>query len=85
LSDNQGPTSRIEALVKAIVAERGHVTIPKPLRDNLDIRPGTALEFIAKDGALVARKAETDRDFAQAAGLTRRPKAFRTEARRRLQ
>lgn len=46
--------------MKAIVAERGQVTIPKPLRDKLGIRPGTALEFAARDGTLVARKAETD-------------------------
>ena len=46
--------------MKAIVGERGQVTIPKPLRNKLGIRPGTALEFTAKDGALVARKAETD-------------------------
>ena len=46
--------------MKAVVAERGQVTIPKPLRDKLGIRPGTELEFIAKDGTLVARKAETD-------------------------
>lgn len=46
--------------MKAIVAERGQVTIPKSLRDKLGIRPGTALEFVAKNGTLVARKAETD-------------------------
>jgi AbrB family looped-hinge helix DNA binding protein len=46
--------------MRAVVAERGQVTIPKPLRDKLGIRPGTALEFSAKDGTLVARKAETD-------------------------
>jgi AbrB family looped-hinge helix DNA binding protein len=46
--------------MKAIVAERGQVTIPKPLRDRLGIRPGTALEFDARDGMLVARKAQTD-------------------------
>jgi AbrB family looped-hinge helix DNA binding protein len=46
--------------MKAVVAERGQVTIPKPLRDKLGIRPGTALEFTARDGTLVARKAETD-------------------------
>ena len=46
--------------MKAIVAERGQVTIPKSLRDKLGIRPGTELEFIAKDGTLVARKAKTD-------------------------
>lgn len=47
--------------MKAIVAERGQVTIPKSLRDKLGIRPGTALEFSARNGTLVARKAETDR------------------------
>ena len=46
--------------MKAVVAERGQVTIPKPLRDRLGIRPGTVLEFSARNGALVARKAETD-------------------------
>lgn len=46
--------------MKAIVAERGQVTIPKALRDKLGIRPGTALEFTARDGALVAIKAQTD-------------------------
>lgn len=46
--------------MKAVVAERGQVTIPKALRDKLGIRPGTALEFTAKNGLLIARKAETD-------------------------
>ncbi len=46
--------------MKAIVAERGQVTIPKALRDKLGIRPGTMLEFAASNGSLVARKAETD-------------------------
>lgn len=46
--------------MKAVVAERGQVTIPKALRDKLGIRPGTTLEFAASNGSLVARKAETD-------------------------
>jgi AbrB family looped-hinge helix DNA binding protein len=46
--------------MKAIVAERGQVTIPKSLRERLGIRPGTALEFSARDGTLVAQKVETD-------------------------
>ena len=49
-----------EFTMKAIVAERGQVTIPKPLRDKLGIRPGTALEFSASNGMLVASKAQTD-------------------------
>lgn len=46
--------------MKAVVAERGQVTIPKALRDKLGIRPGTALEFSAENGKLVAHKAESD-------------------------
>ena len=46
--------------MKAIVAERGQVTIPKALRDKLGIRPGTTLEFSASQGSLVARKAQSD-------------------------
>ena len=46
--------------MKAIVAERGQVTIPKVLRDKLGIRQGTTLDFEASNGTLVARKAETD-------------------------
>ena len=46
--------------MKAVVAERGQVTIPKALRDKLGIRAGTALEFTARNGLLVAQKAETD-------------------------
>ena len=46
--------------MKAVVAERGQVTIPKALRDKLGIRPGTTLEFAASNGSLVARKAATD-------------------------
>lgn len=46
--------------MKAIVAERGQVTIPKLLRDKLGIRPGTTLEFAARDGVLVVTKSQTD-------------------------
>ena len=46
--------------MKAIVAERGQVTIPKALREKLGIRSGTALEFSARNGTLIAHKAETD-------------------------
>lgn len=46
--------------MKAVVTERGQVTIPKALRDKLGIRKGTTLEFAATNGVLVARRAETD-------------------------
>jgi len=45
--------------VKAKVAERGQVTIPKALRERLGIRPGTVLEFNEELGRLVVMKADT--------------------------
>ena len=48
--------------MKASVSEKGQVTIPKPLRDRLGIRPGQVLEFEAREGTLVARKASGTTD-----------------------
>jgi antitoxin PrlF len=45
--------------MKAVVAERGQVTIPKRLRERMGIRPGTILEFREEADKLIAEKAET--------------------------
>jgi AbrB family looped-hinge helix DNA binding protein len=45
--------------MKAVVAERGQLTIPKRLRERLGIRSGTVLEFREEAERLVAAKAET--------------------------
>ena len=42
--------------MKAIVSEKGQVTIPKRLRDQLGIRPGQVLDFDEDRGKLVAVK-----------------------------
>jgi len=42
--------------MKARVAERGQVTIPKPLRERLGVTPGTVLEFSEEHGRLIAVK-----------------------------
>jgi AbrB family looped-hinge helix DNA binding protein len=42
--------------MKAVVSEKGQVTIPKPLRDRLGIKPGQVLEFDEERGTLIARK-----------------------------
>lgn len=42
--------------MNAIVADRGQVTIPKPLREKMGIRPSTVLSFSIKHGALIAVK-----------------------------
>ena len=47
--------------MKAVVSEKGQVTIPKQVRDRLGIVPGQVLDFTDEDGRLVARKVQ-DRD-----------------------
>ena len=44
--------------MKAIVSEKGQVTIPKQLRDSLGIEPGQELDFVEEEGRLVGRKTE---------------------------
>jgi antitoxin PrlF len=45
--------------MKAVVTERGQVTIPKRLRERLGIGPGTVLEFWEEADKLIAETAET--------------------------
>lgn len=42
--------------MRAIVSEKGQVTIPKALRDRLGIKVGEVLDFEEEEGRLVARK-----------------------------
>lgn len=44
--------------MKAKVAERGQVTIPKKLREKLGIHPGTLLEFSEEAGRIIAIKTD---------------------------
>jgi antitoxin PrlF len=40
------------------VTSKGQVTIPKPIRDRLNIKPGSAVDFeLAPDGRIVLTKA----------------------------
>jgi len=43
--------------MKAKVAERGQVTIPKRIREQLGICKGTVLDFREEKGRIIARKA----------------------------
>jgi antitoxin PrlF len=42
--------------MKTVVSERGQITIPKPIRERLGLRPGTALELDTEGGRLIGRK-----------------------------
>lgn len=55
--------------MKAIVSEKGQVTIPKRLRDELGIRPGQVLEFEREGARLIAEKKTTDDPVAKVRGI----------------
>ena len=57
--------------MKSIVSEKGQVTIPKPLRERLGIRPGQALEFVEEDGRLVATKVSRSDPLERVYGILR--------------
>lgn len=55
--------------MKAIVSEKGQVTIPKRLRDELGIKPGQVLEVEREDGRLVFEKALADDPISRIWGI----------------
>ena len=55
--------------MKAVVSEKGQVTIPKRLRDRLGIVPGAVLEFREESGTLVASTACAADAFASVYGI----------------
>ncbi|MDB6036763.1 MAG: transcriptional regulator, AbrB family [Verrucomicrobiales bacterium] len=62
----------------SIVSEKGQVTIPKELRDQLGIRHGTVLEFSATGGKLIAAKQVAADPFEKWSGRGKFPKGIRT-------
>jgi antitoxin PrlF len=42
--------------MKAIVSEKGQITIPKALRERLGLEPGQLLDFREQKGRLIAEK-----------------------------
>jgi antitoxin PrlF len=55
--------------MKAIVSEKGQVTIPKRLRERLGIRPGSVLDFEEDKGKLVARKSAVEHPVDSLCGI----------------
>ena len=55
--------------MKAIVSEKGQVTIPKQLRKSLGIQAGQVLEFLEENGRLVATKTQTVSPFESMYGI----------------
>jgi AbrB family looped-hinge helix DNA binding protein len=55
--------------MKAVVGEKGQVTIPKPLRESLALTLGTALEFEEREGVLVGRRVSDHDPLSRLVGL----------------
>jgi antitoxin PrlF len=49
----------------AIVSEKGRVTIPKAVRDQLGLMPGTVLELEAVNGKMIGTKITKENVFRQ--------------------
>jgi AbrB family looped-hinge helix DNA binding protein len=59
--------------MKAIVSEKGQVTIPRAVRSRLGIHPGTVIDFEAEGGRLVGVKRDREEDpVDQVTGIVKR-------------
>jgi len=58
--------------MKAKVAERGQVTIPKRIREQLGIGKGTVLDFREEKGRIIARKASVSDPVSDCYGILSR-------------
>ena len=56
------------------MGERGQVTIPKPVRDRLHLRPGQELDVSEEGGRVVMVKALDDDPVRRSVGLLRLPR-----------
>jgi len=54
--------------MKAIVAERGQITIPKAIRDRLGLTPGVMLDLREEGGRIVAEKVASEDPVTQVVG-----------------
>ncbi len=64
--------------MKAVVSEKGQVTIPQKIRTRMGILPGQVLEFYEEDGRLVAVKDTGDDSLQSAFGVLKKT-GVRTE------
>ena len=54
-----------EVVDVAAVGEKGQVTIPKQVRNLLEVRPGDRIIFVSKDDEIVMRKSETKQKLSE--------------------
>jgi len=55
--------------VKGKESSQGQVTVPKAVRERLDLQPGDEIEFGTQDSQVVVRKAKSGIDWNRAYGI----------------
>jgi AbrB family looped-hinge helix DNA binding protein len=64
--------------MRATVGERGQITIPKPLRDRLGLKPGQRLEVTEEDGRVILVKDVSTDPILRAYGILTLPASVDT-------
>ena len=57
--------------MKAVLSEKGQITIPQSLRDKLGLKAGQVLEFETREGVLIARKSVSPDALDDVVGILR--------------
>jgi AbrB family looped-hinge helix DNA binding protein len=50
-------------MIEATVTSKGQITVPKAVREMLDLQPGDRLEFVMHDGRLYVRRRMDESPF----------------------
>ncbi len=58
--------------MKSVLSERGHISVPKVIRDRLAMKPGTELEMEIVTGGLMVRKKPSRSGWKDVFGALRR-------------
>jgi antitoxin PrlF len=59
--------------MNAVLSEKGQVTIPKKLRDNLGLVPGSVLDFLESDGKIIVQRVVAENPISSWKGRCRLP------------
>ena len=59
--------------MNAVLSEKGQVTIPKRIRDELGLAPGTVLDFTEDHGRIIVRKVVAENPISAWRGKGRLP------------
>lgn len=62
--------------MKSTVSERGQITIPKAIRNDLGIKAGMVIDFIVDDGKIIGVKKESEDPFRKWRGRGKLPEGF---------